>query len=227
MTRPKSDRRTVTLGDAFREFWRHPSPWLLAIAFAASLAARIAVGDWQWSDAVLPLVVLAVFPFVEWIIHVFVLHWRPRRVAGVTVDSVLARKHREHHADPRVVKLIFIPLQSLFGAFGAALLVAYFTSRTGLGLTFLVTVFGIGVVYEWSHYLVHTDYKPKTWFYKRLYRNHRWHHFKNEHYWFAVTTPGMADRVLGTYPDPSAVPTSPTAKNLHAAKPAVRQTVEA
>ena len=227
MTRPKTDRRPerrgVTLADAFREFWRHPTPWLLSGAFLISLVARIAVGDWQWSDAVLPLTVLAVFPFVEWIIHVFVLHWRPRRVAGVMVDSVLARKHREHHADPRITTLIFIPLQSLFGAFGAALVVAYLTPRTGLGLTFLVTVFAIGVVYEWSHYLVHTDYKPKSWFYKRLYRNHRWHHFKNEHYWFAVTTPGIADRVLGTYPDPQSVRTSPTAKNLHATKTPVRQ----
>jgi hypothetical protein len=41
------------------------------------------------------------------------------------------------------------------------------------------------------------------------------HHFKNEHYWFGVSTPGTADRVLGTYPDPQSVPTSPTAKNLH------------
>jgi sterol desaturase/sphingolipid hydroxylase (fatty acid hydroxylase superfamily) len=49
-----------------------------------------------------------------------------------------------------------------------------------------------------------------------MYRNHRLHHFKNEHYWFAVTTPGLADRALGTYPDPQSVPTSPTAKNLHA-----------
>ena len=222
--RPKSERRGVTLVDAFREFWRHPTPWLLSGAFLISLVARIAVGDWRWSDAVLPLAVLAVFPFVEWIIHVFVLHWRPRRIAGLMVDSVLARKHREHHSDPRIVPLIFIPLQSLFGAFGAALVTAFvLIPRLGLGLTFLVTVSGIGVVYEWSHYLVHTDYKPKSWFYKRLYRNHRWHHFKNEHYWFAVTTPGIADRVLGTYPDPQTVPTSPTAKNLHATKPPVRQ----
>jgi hypothetical protein len=224
MTRPKSDRRGVSLADAAREFWRHPTPWLLSGAFLISLVARIAVGDWRWSDAVLPLAVLAVFPFVEWIIHVFVLHWRPRRIAGLMVDSVLARKHREHHSDPRIVPLIFIPLQSLFGAFGAALVTAFvLIPRLGLGLTFLVTVSGIGVVYEWSHYLVHTDYKPKSWFYKRLYRNHRWHHFKNEHYWFAVTTPGIADRVLGTYPDPQTVPTSPTAKNLHATKPPVRQ----
>ena len=49
-----------------------------------------------------------------------------------------------------------------------------------------------------------------------MWRNHRQHHFKNEHYWFTVTTAGTADRVLGTYPDPATVATSPTAKNLHA-----------
>jgi len=208
----------MTLGDAAREFLRHPTPWLLGVAFAASLIARIAVGDWQWSDAVLPLVVLAVFPFVEWIIHVVILHWRPRRIAGVKIDSLLARKHREHHVDPKIVRLIFIPLQSLFGALAAALVIGLvLIPRTGLGLTFMVTVFGIGVVYEWCHYLVHTDYKPKRWLYRRIYRNHRLHHFKNEHYWFGVTTPGTADRVLGTYPDAGSVTTSPTAKNLHGA----------
>ena len=223
MTETRTGRRGMTRGmtlaDAAREFWRHPSPWLLAIAFVASVAGRLAVGDFRWSDAALPFVVLAVFPFVEWMIHVFVLHWRPRRIAGLTIDPLLGRKHRQHHADPRIVKLIFIPLESLAGAFGAALVTAFLIiPRTGLGLTFLVVVFGIGVVYEWSHYLVHTDYKPKTWFYRTIYKNHRLHHFKNEHYWFAVTTPGVADRALGTYPDPQSVPTSPTAKNLHGAK---------
>lgn len=213
----ETKRRGMTLAEAAREFWRHPTPWLLSTAFVGAVIARVAVGDWQWSDAVLPFVVLAVFPFFEWMIHVFILHWRPRRVAGMMVDPVLARKHREHHADPRVTRLIFIPLQSLAGAFVAAMLVAFVAiPRTGLGLTFLVVLFGIGVVYEWSHYLVHTDYKPKTWFYRTMYRNHRLHHFKNEHYWFAVTTPGLADRVLGTYPDAQDVPTSPTAKNLYA-----------
>jgi hypothetical protein len=208
--------RGVTLADAAREFLRHPTPWLLAGALLAAVVARVAVGDWRWSDAVLPFAVLAAFPFVEWVIHVVVLHWKPRRIAGFTLDPILARKHREHHVDPRIVKLIFIPLQSLFGALASALIVAFvFIPRTGLGLTFLVVTFTIGLVYEWTHYLVHTDYKAKTALYRMIWRNHRLHHFKNEHYWFGVSTPGTADRVLGTYPDPQAVPTSPTAKNLH------------
>ena len=73
------------------------------------------------------------------------------------------------------------------------------------------------MVYEWTHYLVHTDYKAKHALYRTIWRNHRLHHFKNEHYWYAVTSPGIADRVLGTYPDPQTVPTSPTARNLFAA----------
>jgi hypothetical protein len=213
-----ANRRGMTLTDAAREFWRHPTPWLLAGALISAVVARIAVGDWQWSDAVLPLVVLAVFPFVEWMIHIFILHWRPRRIGPVMVDPILARKHREHHIDPRIVKLIFIPLQSLAGAFAATMIIGLLViPRTGLGVTFLVTVFAIGMVYEWTHYLVHTDYKAKHALYRKIWRNHRLHHFKNEHYWYAVTSPGIADRVLGTYPDPQSVPTSPTAKNLFAA----------
>lgn len=216
MTDATKARRGMTLSEAAREFWRHPTPWLLSAALVAALVARIAVGDWRLSDAVLPFVVLAVFPLFEWMIHVIILHWRPRRIAGILIDPLLARKHREHHTDPRVIRLIFIPLQSLFGALAAGLLVALVAfPRTALGLSFLVVLLTIGIVYEWTHYLVHTDYKAKTALYRFIWRNHRQHHFKNENYWFAVTAPGVADRVLGTYPDPGSVPTSPTAKNLH------------
>ncbi|WP_018350435.1 hypothetical protein [Longispora albida] len=48
-----------------------------------------------------------------------------------------------------------------------------------------------------------------------MWRNHRLHHYRNEHYWFTVTTSGTADRVLGAYPDQQSVSASPTAKNLH------------
>ena len=77
------------------------------------------------------------------------------------------------------------------------------------------TVAVAGLVYEWTHYLVHTDYKPRSRAYKAVWRHHRLHHFKNENYWLTVTTAHTADRLFGTDPDPATVPTSPTAKNLH------------
>jgi sterol desaturase/sphingolipid hydroxylase (fatty acid hydroxylase superfamily) len=48
-----------------------------------------------------------------------------------------------------------------------------------------------------------------------VWRNHRLHHYKNEHYWFTVTSAGTADRLFGTYPDPASVQTSPTVRSLH------------
>lgn len=214
-------RNAFTLGDAAREFVRHPSPWMIGSALILSLAARCVAGDWQLTDALVPVAMLAAFPFFEWIVHVFVLHWKPRRFGRVTLDSVLARDHRLHHMDPRDVPLIFIPWRALLWILPAAVAVALLAfPRPALGLTFLAFLTVLGLCYEWCHYLIHSDYKPKTRAYRSIWRNHRQHHYKNEHYWFTVTTSGTADRALRTHPDPAAVPTSPTAKNLHAVTPA-------
>lgn len=214
-------RRPFTLADARREFWRHPSPWLIAGTFVIATAARVAAGDWRPTDTLVPVAMVALFPFVEWVVHVGILHWRPRRLGRVRLDPLLARKHREHHVDPRVVALIFIPWQALTWVLPVAVGVGLLAfPRLGMGLTFLMSLTVLGLAYEWCHYLIHSDYKPRTAAYRAVWRNHRQHHFKNEHYWFTVTSAGTADRVLGTCPDPAAVATSPTAKNLHAAMPA-------
>lgn len=105
-------RRDFTLADAGREFVRHPSPWMIGVTLAAAATARTIVGDWQVTDAVVPLVMVGVFPLAEWVIHVAILHWRPRRLGPVVVDTRLARDHRRHHAEPRDVPLIFIPWPS-------------------------------------------------------------------------------------------------------------------
>jgi len=211
-------RSNFTLSEASREFWRYPSPWCISLTLAAALTARIVVGDWQLTDVVLPALLVATFPVFEWVIHVGLLHWRPRSVGRFAVDPLLARKHREHHCDPRKIELIFIPCQSLLWVLPTAVAIALVAfPRIGLGLTYLTSLTALGLVYEWMHYLIHTDYKAKTSVYRSVWRNHRRHHFKNEHYWFTVTTSGTADRLLGTFPDQSAVPTSPTATNLHGA----------
>ena len=82
------------------------------------------------------------------------------------------------------------------------------TPTTTSMLTLLVSVYGIKLGYEWTHYLVHSDYRPRSRWFRSVWRNHRLHHYKNEHYWFTVTTAGTADRLFGTYPDPASVKTS-------------------
>jgi len=210
-------RRSLNLRQAFAEFVRHPSPWMLAAAFAGAVAGRVLLGDWRASDVWVPAIMLGAFPVYEWMIHVFILHWRPRRVGPITIDSLLARKHRAHHADPRDLPLIFIPWQTLIPVIASTYAIGIFAfDRYALGFTFIVVASAVGLGYEWTHYLIHTDYRPVSKAYRTVWNNHRMHHYKNEHYWFSVTTSGTADRLLRTYPDPATVPTSRTARTLHA-----------
>lgn len=211
-----SRRTSLSLGEAWQQFWRHPSPWIITGTLVMASVARGIEGGVAMVDLVTLLVMVAAFPLVEWVVHVFVLHFKPQTVAGLTIDPMVSRKHREHHADPRNIPLVFIPWQVLVQLLVAAVAVAVFAfGRLATGLTFLVALGAIGFVYEWVHYLVHSDYRPVTGAYRALWRNHRLHHYKNENYWFTVTTAGTTDRLLGTYPAPNEVETSPTAHNLH------------
>ena len=54
---------------------------------------------------------------------------------------------------------------------------------------------------------------PRSRYYRAVWRNHRLHHFKNEHYWHGITN-NVSDRVLGTNPDQRSVQRSATARTL-------------
>lgn len=206
-------QRVRTLAEASRSFLRHGSPWLLLTTTVASLAGLVVVGDWRVAQLVVVLVTLAVQPFVEWLLHVYVLHAKPRRVAGRTLDLYLAIRHRAHHANPRDLDLLFIPLRAhLAGAVVvAAGCLALPDAPTRLALAASVSLLSLG--YEWLHLLIHTDYKPRTAAYRRLYAGHRLHHYRNENYWFGVSR-RFGDTVLRTNPAKDDVPLSPTCLSL-------------
>ncbi|WP_375539778.1 sterol desaturase family protein, partial [Dietzia sp. DQ12-76] len=205
-----------SMGQVFREFWRHPSPYILATCLSAAILARGLIGGGSWWELLIPVGLLAAMPVAEWLIHVCILHWRPRKLAGLTIDPLLSRKHREHHGNPRTIPLVFIPWQvELYlpvVIVGIAWLVMPGWPAT---LTMVVAAYVLLSGYEWAHYLLHSDYRPKSRWYRAVWRNHRLHHYKSEHYWFTVTTAGTADRLFGTNPDPSTVPTSRTVQRLH------------
>jgi hypothetical protein len=174
---------------------RHPSPWLIGSALVGGAVARGLVHRFSWTELLVPIALVVLFPVIEWVVHVCVLHWRPRHLGPVAVDSLLAHKHRAHHADPRDLPLVVFPDRAA-------------------GFSFLVAATGLMLGYEWVHYLVHGDYRPHSRAFRSVWRNHRLHHYKNEHYWFTVTSAGTADRLFGTYPDAADVETSPTVKAL-------------
>lgn len=210
---PEVDART--LRDWMPLFWRQPSPRIIAVALAAAIAGRAAVGGHRAVNLVVIVALVALQPFTEWLLHVFLLHFRPRQVGGRTVDLFVARKHRAHHRDPQHIGLVFVALPALIGLIVVfALLTALVLRNLELWLTAQVTGMVLLLLYEWTHYLIHTAFAPRTRLYRYVWRAHRLHHFKNEHYWFGITN-HLADHVLRTFPEKNAVPTSPTARNLH------------
>jgi hypothetical protein len=203
-----------TLAEAAPEFLRHGSPRILVAALAAAVAGRAAVGGLGAADLVPIVALLLYWPLQEWAIHVFVLHARPVRVLGRVVDFRVPRKHRAHHRDPWRLDLVFIPMHSYL--YTIPIVVGTWiavTPSVRLALTGITAHLALTLHYEWVHFLVHTRVPPRSAHHRRLWKNHRRHHFKNEHYWFGVTMLG-GDRLLGTAPRVAEVPTSPTARDL-------------
>ena len=215
----------VGLSDCVREFLRQPSPPYLLGAVLLVLALRIAQGNWSWRDAVIALGLVAATPFVEWAIHVYLLHSPPIQLRGRRVEMLTAREHRAHHEAPGVLSGVLLPVYGVVVFLAMIALVNWLLSfpialllggpRLAYATTGVLVSYAILAAYEWTHFLIHAPYKPRRRYFKAIWRNHRLHHFKNERYWFGVTST-IGDRVIGTLPDQRSVPRSATARSLHA-----------
>lgn len=214
-----------TLAQVWRGFCSRSSPRLLLGGLALMVFLRVTlVGLTTWAlwdlAAVVMVVVLA--PIFEWFIHRFILHMPPRRMGRLLID--FGAGHRDHHHNPLSLDSAVlrapdaVVFQVVNAAIAAALItpVLILTGAEFLGpmLTAMVAALAALTHYEWSHFLFHTAYRPRTRYYRRLKRNHRLHHFRNERYWLGVTG-NIADRILGTYPaSRSDAPVSATTRTL-------------
>jgi hypothetical protein len=197
-------------------FTRKRAPRMLFSAVVIAVAGRLGLGDFTWRDAVAIGAMLVIYPFGEWAIHVYLLHSK--------VDLSTTRSHMEHHADPHDLSLInFGPMEALailllaapLSVALTAALVAPIPGPLTLGpfVTELATAYVLIAAYEWIHFLIHTSHVPRSRYYKRVWRNHRLHHFKNEHYWHGITNT-IADRALRTNPNQQEIERSATAKAI-------------
>jgi hypothetical protein len=217
MAAARLGREVKTLDHAWREFRSNRSPKVIAAGIAGAAALRIGVGGFSWRDAVAAAAMLAVYPFGEWAIHVYLLHLRPFRFRGRSVELPTAASHRQHHERPNHLGLILLAPLEAAALLLLAVPVVLAVFSLVLPLRALVTAALAGYVligiYEWTHFLIHTAHRPKTRAFRAIWRNHRLHHFKNEHYWHGITST-VADHVLHTAPDQRDVPRSPTARSL-------------
>ncbi len=210
------DARTLApdLGAQLMFFARQPTPRLLLALFTCAAVTRILYATWRPADAYIVLAIAVYWPLQEWFLHRFLLHLKPRTILGHRFDPLFAQAHRAHHRRPWVVETTFLPTRVLLGLIPVTIVGwALATPDIGLAATGVAASAFAATLYEWTHYLTHSAYVPKSAYVKRIFRNHRLHHFKNEHHWFAFTVP-MIDRILRTDPDPSEVDRSETVRTL-------------
>ena len=217
-------RDVRTLDHAWREFRAKRSPKVILAGIVVALAARIVVGGFGWRDPAAVATMLAIYPFGEWAIHVYLLHMPPFQLRGRSYYLATAKSHWAHHQEPRDLGMILLaPVEAaalLLAAVPAAIAnaaapVSLVAGPVPLGtlLTGLLTGYVLVGIYEWTHFLIHTAHRPQTRLYRAVWQTHRLHHFKNEHYWHGITST-VADRVLGTHPDHRDVERSRTARTL-------------
>ncbi|WP_113928105.1 sterol desaturase family protein [Bacillus sp. P14.5] len=155
---------------------------------------------------------LVVFMFSEYLTHRFLFHLKAPE--NPLFLKFLKRIHYDHHKYPNDLKLLFLPVWYSIPNFAALSAIFYLIFRSVEG----TVSFGIGLilmllVYEWRHFIAHRPIKPKTRFGKWVKKTHTLHHFKNENFWYGVSTP-FVDALFGTLKEQTDVETSETVKDL-------------
>lgn len=84
LTARRNDLRSLSA--CAREFARHRSPQVLGAGVALVSVARAVEGRWSWRDALVPPTIVALQPFVEWVIHKYLLHLPPAEVRGRNIE---------------------------------------------------------------------------------------------------------------------------------------------
>jgi sterol desaturase/sphingolipid hydroxylase (fatty acid hydroxylase superfamily) len=143
-------------------------------------------------------------------VHKYLLHVKPRP----GFDPWFARVHREHHRAPTDVELALLPPRILRAAIPLNVGLWLLLAPKRIALTGIAASSFMALFYEWCHFLVHTNYKPRYAWFTRVRKNHRLHHFYNENYWFGFTST-LVDTLLHTDPDTRDIARSNTARDLH------------
>ena len=212
-----------TLGQIMKHFLGLASGRLLVLMTICGFTARLLVGDFRWGDVAIISGVLIAWPFIEWFVHLCLLHFQPTDVPARTIgpfqlpafrlDPTIARIHRAHHRDPWRLDHVMVPLHTYGISLPINLVFWFSLFEPGRALTGATMIFLLGLHYELVHLMAHCRWKPPLGYYRRRWRNHRLHHCKSEKHWLGITML-LGDVVMGTGGHPRSVETSPTCRSL-------------
>jgi sterol desaturase/sphingolipid hydroxylase (fatty acid hydroxylase superfamily) len=172
------------------------SPFICYVPLAGGLCF------WAWHAAGLSEVAkpalmaggLLVWTLIEYLLHRFLLHYRPPAPALL---SIVEKLHLGHHRDPQDEVKITVPVSGSLPIAGGLLVLFRLTAGSWEMAALLMTGSVAGYLYyEAVHFWIHCGSRGGRWLGQRR-ANHFFHHFKDQTRCFGVSTP-LWDLVMGT-----------------------------
>lgn len=195
----------------YREFFLHFDIIVMGVLFLIGIIYSIGF-HFLWLTVLIFIIGIIFFMFSEYITHRFIFHIKAPK--NKLFLKFMKRIHYDHHTYPDDLKLLFLPIWYSIPNLGSLCIIYFLISRDliqtiafGSGLVLML------LVYEWKHYVAHRPIKPITKVGRHIKKLHILHHFKNENFWYGVSTP-IFDGIFGTLKDEKEVVTSNTAKAL-------------
>ncbi|WP_223703533.1 sterol desaturase family protein [Sutcliffiella deserti] len=195
----------------YREFFLFPD----IVVLIGLIIVSAAIQAWHgltWAAIGFIAFGLVTFMFSEYLTHRFLFHLKPPKHPFFL--KLLKRLHYDHHTDPNNLHLLFLPLWYSLPNLSVLTLIFYLIiGELWLTLAFATGLMTMLFLYEWKHYVAHRPIKPISKFGQWAKKMHILHHFKNENFWYGVSSP-FVDVLFGTLKDEKEVETSKTAKDL-------------
>ncbi|MGG0176286.1 sterol desaturase family protein [Gottfriedia acidiceleris] len=195
----------------YRDFFLHFDIIVMGVLFLIGIIYSIGF-HLSWLTVLIFIIGLIFFMFSEYVTHRFIFHIKAPK--NKLFLKFMKRIHYDHHTYPDDLKLLFLPIWYSIPNLGSLCIIYFLISKDliqaiafGSGLVFML------LVYEWKHYVAHRPIKPITKVGRQIKKLHILHHFKNENFWYGVSTP-IFDGIFGTLKDEKEVVTSNTAKAL-------------
>lgn len=205
------DKGEWTMKKIYRDFFLHFDILILFLLVLFGSIYVLIVGV-EMVFGLYFLIGLMTFALSEYLTHRFLFHLKAPK--NTLFLKFLKRIHYDHHTYPDDLKLLFLPIwYSLPNFLVISTIFYYFSGDLAGTVTFGIGLMVMLLIYEWKHYVAHRPLKPKTKFGRWVKKVHILHHYKNENYWYGVSTP-FADFLFGTFRDEKEVETSKTAKSL-------------
>ncbi|UII54480.1 sterol desaturase family protein [Cytobacillus spongiae] len=195
----------------YKDFFYHFDILVMIILFIG-ISVGIVITGFQYSLIGFFIAGLVTFMFSEYLTHRFLFHLKAPKNSFFL--NLLKRLHYDHHKYPNDLKLLFLPIWYSIPNLSILAIICFFVTGSVVGtLAFSLGLILMFLFYEWKHYIAHRPIKPKTRLGIWVKKTHILHHYKNENYWYGVSTP-FVDVIFGTLKDEKQVETSQTAKDL-------------